>query len=340
MEGPCFYRSGQVRHCRWLVTSAKFGAHRGSLPFESAWGFCSNLGPELATLTSDLVTLRKRGTGHMPGAKDLDPGGSLEEYIGDQVREARLKLFDEHGKRWTQAYLAGRVFSNQTRIGEVERGEEAPDLPLARKLEKTLKLPLGYLTNLVRILQQDNVRDYAKPFIRHRADATAIYEFRMGIPGLLQTPEYARGALQAGFAGDEAQIDVYVAARMEHRKLLDKPSPPWLVAMMDEASLRRVTGSRETMRKQLEYLLEMTERPSVNLLVLPAAAPAVSGSFTLLTRPTGERTAYTEGFNCGSYIEETAEVQRFQQVYDLLHQGTLSGAESQDLMRALVKDYT
>lgn len=40
----------------------------------------------------------------MPGAKELDPGDSVEQYLGNVVREARLAL----GREWTQAYVGGR----------------------------------------------------------------------------------------------------------------------------------------------------------------------------------------------------------------------------------------
>ncbi|MFJ3634607.1 Scr1 family TA system antitoxin-like transcriptional regulator [Streptomyces sp. NPDC090112] len=246
---------------------------------------------------------------------------------------------DEHNRAWTQQVLAGRVFSNDTRISEVERGEDPPDLDLARKLEEVLPLPRGSVTNLVRILRQENVRDYAKPYLRHRSEATAIHEFSIGIPGLLQTPGYARGAMEAGLAGDDAQIEAYVAARMDHRKLLDKPSPPWLVAIIDEAALRRETGGKEAMREQLGHLIEMSKRRTVNIQVLPTQGVAVAGSFTLLTRKSGARTAYTEGFNTGSYVEDQAEVLRFQRVYDLLQQGALSAKESTELMQDIAKDH-
>ncbi len=56
----------------------------------------------------------------MPGPQDLDPGDSVEQYLGNMVREARLVL----GREWTQTYLATKVFSSTTRISEIERGED------------------------------------------------------------------------------------------------------------------------------------------------------------------------------------------------------------------------
>lgn len=56
----------------------------------------------------------------MPGAKELDPGDGIQQYLGNVVREARLAL----GREWTQAHLATQVFSSGSRISAIERGED------------------------------------------------------------------------------------------------------------------------------------------------------------------------------------------------------------------------
>ncbi|WP_329422955.1 helix-turn-helix domain-containing protein [Streptomyces sp. NBC_01268] len=275
----------------------------------------------------------------MPGPKDLDPGDSIEQYLGNIVREQRLalgKADPEHD--WTQAYLAGLVFSSGSRISEIERGEEPPDRDLAEKLELKLKLPPGTLVNLVRILSQQAVRDYAKPYVRRLVEATAIHEFSIVVPGLLQTADYARAAMEAGLAGDRAQITEYVRGRMERQAVLDRDDPPWMMIVLDEACLRREVGGRRAMSEQIEHLLTMSERPNVNIQILPIGSVPVAGSFSLLTLPKG-RGAYTEGFSTGSYTEEKAEVLQFQRVYDLLQQEALSVRASLEMMRAIVKEH-
>lgn len=253
----------------------------------------------------------------MPGAKELDPGDGIEQYLGNVVREARLAL----GREWTQAYVAAKVFSSGSRISAIERGEDPPDRDLAKKLELVLRLPPGTLVNLVKILTEQNVRDYAKTYMRRQLEATAIHEFSLVVPGLLQTAGYARAVMEAGLAGDSAQIGDYVRRRLERQAVLDQPDPPWMVIVLDEACLRRDIGGSEVMREQIEHLLAMSERPNVNIQLLPMKGTPVPGSVALLTLPRGERGAYTEGFSTGNYTEEPAEVMRFQRVYDLLQQG-------------------
>ncbi|MFJ3900697.1 Scr1 family TA system antitoxin-like transcriptional regulator [Streptomyces sp. NPDC090025] len=271
----------------------------------------------------------------MPGAKELDPGESIEQYLGNAVREARLAL----GRDWTQAVVGAKVFSSGSRISEVERGEDPPDRELARKLEIVLGLPPGTLVNLVKILTEQNVRDYAKTYMRRQLEATAIHEFSIVVPGLLQTADYARAAMEAGLAGDAGQIGDFVRRRLERQTVLDGPEPPWMVIVLDEACLRRDLGGGRVMREQIEHLLAMSDRPNVNLQVLPLRGSPVAGSLALLTLPRGGRGAYTEGFNTGNYTEDPAEVMQFQRVYDLLQQGALGVRASLELMRAIAKEH-
>ncbi|MFJ7127385.1 helix-turn-helix domain-containing protein [Streptomyces sp. NPDC098101] len=271
----------------------------------------------------------------MPGPQDLDPGDSIEQYLGNMVREARLEL----GREWTQTYLAGKVFSSTTRISEIERGEDPPDRDLAKKLEVVLQLPPDSLVNLVKIVSQQSVRDYAKTYLRRQLEATAIHEFSIVVPGLLQTADYARGAMEAGLAGDATQIDDFVRRRLERQAVLEQPDPPWMMIVLDEACLRRETGGKRAMREQIEHLMAMCERPNVNIQVLPMRCVPLAGSFTLLTLPKGGRGAYREGFSTGNYTEEPAEVMRFQRVYDLLQQDALGVRVSLELMRSIAKEH-
>lgn len=106
------------------------------------------------------------------------------------------------------------------------------------------------------------------------------------VPGLLQTPEYARAVVLLGHhdAGAE-EIDRRVSLRMRRQKLLSRAKPPQLWAVVDEAALRRPIGGAEVMRGQLQALIEATRSPHVRLQIIPFAAgghAAAGGAFTIL----------------------------------------------------------
>ncbi|WP_420884038.1 helix-turn-helix domain-containing protein [Micromonospora sp. CPCC 205547] len=106
------------------------------------------------------------------------------------------------------------------------------------------------------------------------------------VPGLLQTPEYARAVVLLGHRGASApEIERRVELRMQRQQLLHRADPPQLWAVVDEAALRRPMGGPQVMRAQLTALIEATSSPHVRVQVIPFDAgghAAASGAFTIL----------------------------------------------------------
>ncbi|WP_024756777.1 Scr1 family TA system antitoxin-like transcriptional regulator [Streptomyces exfoliatus] len=261
----------------------------------------------------------------MPAEKEIDPSESLESFIADMVRDARKQ------RGWRQQDLAAKVFSSTTRISEIENGDP-PDLKLGRQLDQVLELG-GRLANLLVIRDRVAFRDYAQGFLRDQARARSIYEFSLVVPGLLQTPAYARAIMRLEDPDGVTDIDGSVQRRSERQAIFDGPQPPWMWLVLDEWALTKVMGSRKVMREQIEWLLEATQRPFINVQVLRTDRAVIRGSVSLLTLASGEQTAYTEGFGTGRYMVEAAEVDVFRKIYDRLHADALGVDESQEFMR-------
>ncbi|MFI2650123.1 helix-turn-helix domain-containing protein [Micromonospora fulviviridis] len=106
------------------------------------------------------------------------------------------------------------------------------------------------------------------------------------VPGLLQTPAYARAVILLGHRGaPPAEVDRRVNLRMERQELLRRSDPPQLWAVLDEAALRRPVGGPEVMRRQFDALIEATAAPHVRLQVVPFDAgghAAAGGAFSIL----------------------------------------------------------
>ncbi|WP_461058231.1 DUF5753 domain-containing protein [Streptomyces pseudoechinosporeus] len=109
------------------------------------------------------------------------------------------------------------------------------------------------------------------------------------LPGLLQTAEYARSLIVTEGAGvwdDPDEIERMVEIRMRRQARLDDERPLQVYAVIWEAALRQLIGSSETMRAQLQHLLEVTKLPNVRLQVLPFRAgghPCITGPFTIVS---------------------------------------------------------
>ncbi|MFG2104528.1 helix-turn-helix domain-containing protein [Micromonospora echinaurantiaca] len=106
------------------------------------------------------------------------------------------------------------------------------------------------------------------------------------VPGLLQTPAYARAVVLLGHPrADVAEVDRRVDLRMRRQQLLRRPQPPQLWAVVDEAALRRPIGGSAVMREQLTALIEATSAPNIRLQVVPFTAgghAAAGGAFSIL----------------------------------------------------------
>ncbi|HJD80182.1 helix-turn-helix transcriptional regulator [Kitasatospora aureofaciens] len=161
------------------------------------------------------------------------------------------------------------------------------------------------------------------------------------VHGLLQTPDYARAVIAAGCHGlQDEEIERRVEVRRKRQDLLTAEHPPELLAVLDEAALRRPWGGPELMRGQLDRLLELAELPNVRLQVRPlggAALGAESGAFSVLGFSEAELAdvVYLEQFTTALYVDKPAEVASYRQAMDGLLAESLEPGPTRDLLRSV-----
>jgi transcriptional regulator with XRE-family HTH domain len=109
-------------------------------------------------------------------------------------------------------------------------------------------------------------------YIEYETSATIIRSYEtLVIPGLLQTREYATkvGRLYK-IARTDKQVQNLVEIRMKRQELLlDRPKPPLLFLIFDEAVISRLAGDKEVQRGQLEKLLVMARMPTITVEIVP-----------------------------------------------------------------------
>ncbi|MET8156732.1 helix-turn-helix transcriptional regulator [Sphaerisporangium sp. NPDC005289] len=168
------------------------------------------------------------------------------------------------------------------------------------------------------------------------AQASTIRNFEpQVIPGLLQTEAYARTVIRATLITDPKEVRRRTEARMARQQLLTRDGDgPTLWVILDEVAIRRPVGDGDTMREQLQRLIEMSEHPRVTMQVIRTSAgahPGLSGPFVILDFPTPQFFApiiYLETAATGLYLEETEEVMQYTLMFDHLRAIALSPAES------------
>jgi transcriptional regulator with XRE-family HTH domain len=163
------------------------------------------------------------------------------------------------------------------------------------------------------------------------------------IPGLLQTTDYARAVIRAGYPGDTMeQIDRRVEIRLERQEALTRtdPPPPKVSVVLNEGVLARRVGSPEVMRAQLEHLIRERDRANVVIQVLPFSTgehPAMVGPFTMLTflDPADPGVVNVENVLGALAMEQPEEIRAYEEVWSALQ----ARAVSPDDSRAVIKTY-
>jgi transcriptional regulator with XRE-family HTH domain len=118
--------------------------------------------------------------------------------------------------------------------------------------------------------QQIELADSYRTLIGLEQIARSINEYGGAVvPGLLQTPDYARASARGGtIDAPPQQIEQAVEVRIRRQRILDGDDPPQLWVVIDEAVLARTTGGATVMGAQLVHLVEMSTRPQVNVQIV------------------------------------------------------------------------
>ncbi|MFE9635071.1 helix-turn-helix domain-containing protein [Streptomyces sp. NPDC006463] len=184
-------------------------------------------------------------------------------------------------------------------------------------------------------------------YIGLEAEAAAIRIYEpLVVPGLLQTPAYARAVIAGTIPHVTAeQATARLQVRMRRQERLRAPGNPlrlWVV--LDESVLRRGVGSREVMREQLDHLTSLSAQPHITMQVLPhevGAHPGVSGQFSLLefVNAADVSVVYLERFASDLYLEKRSDVRLYGDLYAHLQAQALSPESTRNFIEEAVKSY-
>ncbi|HEV2451250.1 MAG TPA: helix-turn-helix transcriptional regulator [Streptosporangiaceae bacterium] len=159
--------------------------------------------------------------------------------------------------------------------------------------------------------------------LEEAASLIRVYELQF-VPGLLQTADYARAVIKNGQAAAPAEeIEHRVRLRLDRQRVLARPSPPRLWAILDEAVLRRRIGGAGVMRGQIGRLIEASKEPNITIQVMPftfGGHAAESGSFTIMRFPEFDLpdVVYAEQLTSAVYLDKREDTERYTEVMERL----------------------
>ena len=181
----------------------------------------------------------------------------------------------------------------------------------------------------------DTIPPYYADFIGLETDASYIKTWEATIvPGLLQTPEYARAVMLANPAMiSPDKLENSISIRLERQARLEQGTDVRLDAVIWEAALITTVGSDEIQHGQLGRLLELMDRPNISVQVLPLEAgdkANMSGSFVMFSfgREQSVSTVFVETLTSSQYLERDQELRGYTLVFDALRSAALSPAAS------------
>ncbi|NUP74560.1 MAG: helix-turn-helix domain-containing protein [Sinomonas sp.] len=238
--------------------------------------------------------------------------------------------------------LADAVGWDPSHFRKLESGETPGGPEVAEALDQFYGTP-GLLLAMWEMALADptQFKQQYRRYMMREAEAVSLWQYSVSIvPGLLQTDAYAREVLTVGgYKGKE--LDQQVAARTGRRMLLEGDDAPPFRALMAETVLRTPPRDAGASREQLDYLLEMSERPNVTLQVLPDRSGLhglVSTDVMFLRLTDGTTVAYTENACRGELIEQNATVERLQRAYDAMRDQALIPAESRKFILRMLEE--
>jgi transcriptional regulator with XRE-family HTH domain len=265
--------------------------------------------------------------GLVPPVANLDPDGNVWHWIAVELRFWRERA----GLSMAQM---GRIMGcTKGMVSNIEHGSPRHRMNSDHALAIDKHLELGrHFWRLVLYARSGHDPDWFRAHVQYESKASVIKAFEtLYVPGLLQTADYARAAL---IAGAHVDPESGVATRLARQEILERPNPPLLWAIIDQAVLCRPVGGSKVMKAQLAHLLELGDRANIGVRVVPWSAGEYigqDGAFKILTSDKTD-VAYAEAPTGGRLVLEPNEVRGFGLRYDRVGAKALP----EDLSRGLI----
>ncbi len=184
-----------------------------------------------------------------------------------------------------------------------------------------------------------------RDFISLEAGARSARTVELSVvPGLLQTPEYARAVTRAALGGlPEPKVDALVDVRLARQAVLRSDPPLELSAVLDEAVLRRQIGGAGVMAEQLRHLVEVSRLPQVSLQVLPFSVGGhlgLTGPFVIFSFPNiaDLDVVVLDHLTSSLYLERKEDLEAYSAAFRTIQAHALPPRDSSGLISSLADD--
>ncbi|MFF5230467.1 helix-turn-helix domain-containing protein [Dactylosporangium sp. NPDC000521] len=275
----------------------------------------------------------------------------LRRQLGAELRRLR------EAARKTAAEVAAELKWSESKVSRIETANSSirnPDLTKLFDLYQTAEAERTRITALATQSRQrawweaygDALLGAYETYIGFESEAAEIFIYDAVIlHGLLQTVEYAGAIINSVSVGERPDVvSQRVSVRMARQAVLTRDPPPKIRAILDEAVLKRAVGGTDVMKRQLMRLLEIADRPTVTLQMVPfdrGAHRGVDGTFTVLefANETEPPIVYCDGMTGGVFRNRPEEVRRYLVAFESLRTVALSHTETLDYIQRAIREF-
>jgi transcriptional regulator with XRE-family HTH domain len=219
-----------------------------------------------------------------------NPETDPKALLGELLRLAR-----QQSSHKTQDALGRAIGLERTSVVRFEAGDRVPNVDVlgalldACDVAGLARTAIEKMWQLGRLTEEDApVKVWFSGYLTAEAAAHSVRIWQpLIVPGLVQTPAYARAVFTA-MGMSEDQVAEQLAIRLGRQSIITRPKPPNITIVMWEPVLYHQVGTADVMRDELTHLLELPN--SVVVQVVPGNMPGnagLGGAVTLVEGPGG-----------------------------------------------------
>ncbi len=257
----------------------------------------------------------------------------------------------------THADAALVLGSAESKIGRIENAQSGIRLPDLRALLDAYGVAdPGGRSEMELLARESKQKGWWSPYadavdsayaayIAVEWDASKLCSVETNIiPGLLQTPEYARALVRLQSPElTPAAVDARINLGQERRMVLTREHSLQLRVVISESALAHRVGGPEVMKPQLESLIMDSRRQNIELRVLPQDDPmnaCLFGPFVIMSFPASSEAdvIYAESPTSTLCFEEEGDVETYATLFRRINTAAANAGKSRDLIMGALKE--
>ncbi|MGW1785726.1 helix-turn-helix domain-containing protein [Streptomyces sp. NPDC002143] len=272
-----------------------------------------------------------------------------QQRLGAELR----KLRERAGLTSTAA--AALLGGPQARISNIEAGRYAVSAERVRTLARNYSCADEAYVDALAAMTGGRKRGWWEEYrdnlpsglldlaeLEHHATALRV-SVTVHMPGLLQTPEHARATMREAVPPLRPyEIEHRVSYRVKRQSVLFEGTPTPYAAVVHEAALRMGFGGPDIARAQLDHLVEMSEQPTITVLVIPFGQTGFPASGQPITVADGSvpqlDTVVLDTDHGCEFLDAEAQLDRYRSVLDRMESRALPETKSRDLIHRISSD--